>query len=181
MQGLHEMLFKLGLRTYFDSVQLELTGEEQQKFNGELQTDIGFIYGMSIYADTVWQDNTPLITTTDAENLYLGLKNGKVYSVQFMRLDDLLQVFAGVPIIRPQPYTPVNVYHEDFNLKSSFIQNPTGIKDVNVIINMWYVGAKELQELEGRGIVMAIDKHGKTHPAFGEYKHEHAVHTTSNK
>lgn len=176
--NIHETLLHWGVRTYFDSVDIVLSGQNEQKFNGELQTDIGFIYGMSTYADTVWQDNSTLITTTQAQNLYLALKNGKVFSVQYIRMDDMLTVFAGSPIIRPTPYIPVNVYHEDFNLKSSFIQNPTLITGPTLVINMWYIGMKELQELEGRGFVFGMDTTGKipSHPNYGEYKDEHAVH-----
>lgn len=104
-----------------------LNGNLKQSLGGSLQTDIGLIIGFSLDTDTLDAATNAQITTTDATNLYLTVAMGAQMYLQQIRLDKLLQVFAGVPVIQPRPYMPVFIKFTNFNLNDSFYNNPTNI------------------------------------------------------
>jgi len=133
------ILFNLGCPTWVEDVQTTLpaVASAKQQIGNQLPTNIGYIYGLATYTDGVDADNNTLISTTDASNLYLTLQDGPTQFYQQIRLWDLLTVFAGTPVLRPQPYTPVNIPY--FDLSKSFYQNPTGVVDATIRLKLYYI------------------------------------------
>lgn len=138
-----EILFKLGIPTYSTTIYTPLpaTPTLQNKIASQLPKSIGRIYGLQIYADTVTPDNKPLITTTDAQNLYITLKDGVNNFYEEVRLSDMLSEFAGVPTTRPLNYLPVNI-PRTIDLSTSFYLNPTlipGALNKTIALKLWYI------------------------------------------
>lgn len=132
--------------TQFTNIVLTFPTTVQNKLTipDKLQTNIGLIYGISIYTDTVTADNQTLITTTEAALLYLTLKKGSADFIDSTRLDDLLFQFSGVPTLPADKYLPVHI-PAPFSLDQSFISNPTGIvapaapATKAIQLNLWYI------------------------------------------
>lgn len=157
MSSLNTYFFHNCLRTRVEQLKITLDGSQQQIINGELQTDIAVIYGISTYTDGVAYDNSPLISTAQSESLFLNVKRGKVFTVQNLKLSDLNNEFAGSPLIRTEKYTPMIIYREDFVLSASYIANPlligaTGTPP-NIILNFWYVDQEDWETMLGHGMV----------------------------
>ena len=111
----------------------------------QLPTQIGLIYGVSTQCDTVDPNNRTLITTAQAQNLYLTLKDGATEFFEQVRLDDLLYNFAGVPEPSGKRYLDVRI-PGTFDLSTSFFDNPTGILSpapplsaIVIPLTVWYI------------------------------------------
>jgi len=128
-------------------IKLRLDGSNDQILGGTLQTDIGLIFGLSVYADSVDPSNIQLITTTQATQLYLNVITGGKNYIPALRLDDLLNVYAGSPIVQNEIYRKVNIPYWAFDLNTSTISNPTLIGGATggvasgpeVWINLYYI------------------------------------------
>jgi hypothetical protein len=127
MRHIEEWMEKNGIETRTQPLATVLNGNLKQSLGGSLPTDIGLIYGFSLDTDAPDAATNPQITTTDASNLYLTVAMGAQLFLQQIRLDKMLQVFAGVPVIQPRPYMPVFLKFTSFNLNDSFYNNPTAI------------------------------------------------------
>ena len=111
----------------------------------QLPTQIGRVIGLSIYCDTVDPENRNLITTADSQVLYMVFKDGATDFFEFIRLDEMLFNFAGVPAPSGEKMLPVNI-PGGFDLSTSFFLNPTllvspGVPAVPFVIalNVWYI------------------------------------------
>lgn len=139
---IEDMILKWGLTSQTQNIVVALDGTPSQKLGGQLQTDAGLIYGFNIWCDTVDPQGNPLITTTDATNLYLNLKIGATDRIEVLRLDDLLSVYAGAPVGRYGTYKKLIVPWYTISLDKSTIENPTAITGTpppEVWINMYYI------------------------------------------
>ena len=158
---------KYNIPTQFSTIVLSFPTSAQAKLiiPDKLQTNIGLIYGLSIYCDTVTSDNQTLITTTEAGLLYLILKKGSADFIDQIRLDDLLFQFSGVPTLPADKYLPVHV-PAPFSLDQSFIANPTGIVapaapgTKAIQLNLWYINTnmyemmkREIPEMKAAAIL----------------------------
>lgn len=154
-----QMLFKLGIPTYTTTIysSLPVSSEVNIPIAKQLPTQIGRIYGMAIYCDSVTPDNKQLITTTDATNLYLTFKDGATNFFEDLRLTDLLSEFSGVPSPRPNSYLPVNI-PGGFDLSTSFYINPTGIvagaTGKTIALKLWYVSVPTYSTMLKKGMVL---------------------------
>ena len=148
-------IMKMGLVSRTQNIVVALNGQSKQKLGGQLQTDVGLVYGWNIYADTVDPDGDDLISTTDATNLYLTLKIGGQDAVETIRLDDMLSVFAGSPVGRAKEYLELIIPYWALSLDKSNIKNPTLVGSDGslpvVYINMRYLSMDDYQELCERG------------------------------
>lgn len=149
-------IMRMGLVSRTQNIPVVLDGTPEQKLGGQLETDVGLIYGFNLYADTVAPDGAILITTTDATNLYLSVAKGADTTVFPLRLDDLLNNIAGSPLIRANKYLPLIVPYTQFSLDKSFISNPTLIglgltPGPTVFLNFYYLNMDDYQELINRG------------------------------
>jgi len=128
MDSLYSLILKYGLPSYLTNIisPVPVTAQVSIQIAKKLPTQIGRIYGLSIYTDTVAPDASPLITTTDAQVLYLNLVDGATKFYSPVRLDEMNFNFAGVPTPGESPrYMPVNLPR--FDLSTSEFINPTGI------------------------------------------------------
>lgn len=154
-----QMLFKLGIPTYTTTIYSNLPTAAQAEIPiaRQLPTQIGRIYGMATYADSVTPSNAPLITTTDCTNLYLTFKDGATNFFEDLRLTDLLSEFTGVPTTRPQNYLACNI-PGGFDLSTSFYSNPTGIvagaAGKTIALKLWYVSVPTYSTMLKKGLVL---------------------------
>lgn len=142
-------LFRLGVTTMVTDIVTVIPATSNTKFDiGKvLQENIGFIYGLSIYADGVDEQGNTLISTAQAQSIYITFKNGATEFIETIRLDDLLNVFAGTPVVRPQKFTQVNI--PVFDLSKSFYQNPLGLgSGLTIKLKLWYIDKKVAHQLE---------------------------------
>jgi hypothetical protein len=128
MDSLYSLILKYGLPSYVTSIitPVPATAQLQLQIAKKLPTQIGRIYGLSTYTDTIAPDASPLITTTDAQAIYLNLVDGATKFYTPVRLDELNFNFAGVPTPGEAPrYMPVNLPR--FDLSTSEYINPSGV------------------------------------------------------
>jgi hypothetical protein len=141
---MQQLLFKLGIPSYTTTLftPIPATAVQQIQIAKQLPKSIGRIYGLSIYCDTVTPANDALITTTDAQNMYISLKDGTDLFYENVRLDDMLSTFTGVPSTRPQVYLPVSIQNE-VDLSTSYYLNPTGIvagaNAKTIALKLWFI------------------------------------------
>lgn len=128
----------------------------------QLPTQIGRIFGMSVYCDTVTPANQPLITTANATNLYLNLVHGATKFFEVTRLDDLNYnpAVATIAVQALEKWLPVNI-PGDFDLSTSVYFNPTGIVSAvppaaptNIALNLWYISEAAYKTLVKKGMVL---------------------------
>lgn len=149
---------KLGIPTLTTTIYspIPATADNTIKIAVQLPTQIGRIYGLATYADSVTPAGQDLITTTDAQNLYLTLKEGMANFLEDVRLDDLLTSFSGTPVQRPYPYLPVNIPNT-FDLSTSLYANPTnilaGANNKTIALKLWYISIDTYDRLVRTGIL----------------------------
>jgi hypothetical protein len=150
-----QMLFKLGIPTYTTTIYSNIpsTAELNIPIAKQLPTQIGRIYGMAIYADSETPDNKTLISTTDAFNLYMTLKDGATNFFEEVRLTDMLTNFHNVPVTRPTNYLEVNI-PGGFDLSTSYYINPTGIVTGTIALKLWYISVATYSTMMKKGLVL---------------------------
>ena len=156
-----DIIAKAGINTYFTSVTTPVPTAAQTNIQiaKTIPKQIGLIYGISTYTDTVDPGNNPFITTTDASNLYLFLKDGPTEFFERIRLDELIWTFAGFPNINFRRFLPVNIFGT-FDLSTSQYVNPTGIVSAAppaaptvIRLNMWFISTASTAELMRKGFI----------------------------
>lgn len=144
-----DKLFSLGVATYMTDVitLIPVTAQTTFQIGKILQQDIGYIYGISSYADSTDETGTALPSTTQMQNLWFQAINGSTLFMQNWRMDDLLNVFAGTPEVRNAHYRRVSIPRFDLS-KSQFV-NPTGINsgagNINIHLKLWYIKQADWQ------------------------------------
>jgi hypothetical protein len=153
-------LFKLGIPYYRQSIITNISTQLQAEIPlpKQMPTDVGRIFGLSVYTDTFDPFNNPLISSTQAQNLYLKLKDGSTDFLTPVRLDDLVFNFGGRPEPSGMKYLPVNEPGQ-FDLSTSSYINPTGIvsaglKPSSICLNLWYINKQSYYRLIEKGIVL---------------------------
>lgn len=156
---LKDTLFEYGIDTYLMSLQtvLPTTAENQIPIAKQIPQQVGLIYGLGIYTDGFTPANQPLITSTDAENIFLTFKDGPTEFFQPMRLDALIFKSSGFPLTSAEQYFPVNI-SGNFDLSTSFYANPTGVVSTddetkNIMLNLWYISTESYLFLMKQGVV----------------------------
>lgn len=123
---LQTYLLQYGLASYRVTlfISIPTTPEAEIPLPKQMPQNIGRIFGLSTYADTVTPANSTLITTSESQLLYFTFKDAATEFFINVRFDDLLYNFAGVPTPSGQKFLPVNLPGQ-FDLSNSFISNPT--------------------------------------------------------
>ena len=154
-----DTLLEYGIDSYRMSIlsPIPTTAEQQIPIAKQIPQQVGLIFGMSIYTDTITPAAQPLITTADAENLYLTFKDGPTDFLQPVRLDEMNYNFVGVPNVNPQLYLPVNI-QGNFDLSTSFYSNPSLIFSIapavtTIMLNLWYISTESYLFLIKQGVV----------------------------
>lgn len=135
-----DKLFQLGVTTFMTDVitPIPTPGQTTFQIGKVLSEDIGYIYGISSYADTVDELGISLPSTTQMQNLWFGGQNGSTQFIQYMRMDDFLNVFSGTPEVRDSHYRRVSIPY--FDISKSEFKNPTNIAGpINIHLKMWYI------------------------------------------
>ena len=147
---MEKLLFQLGIGTWVMDIvtAFPATAQSQITIGKTLPTNIGFIYGITSYADGVDALNQPLPSTNHSTQIYLTLQNGSTIFFEKVRLSDFQNDFAGVPNSRIQKFTPVLI--PSFDLSKSYFDNPSGVVSVNVRMKFWYIQASDLPKLESK-------------------------------
>jgi len=125
-------------------------GSSSFEIGKNFPTDMGFIYGLACYADGVDSANNPLITTTQAQNMYLCAKDGATEFITDLRLSDMLNEFAGSPVVRPEKYMPINI--PSFDLSKSVYKNPLLFAGTNITIRLkvWYIQTRDWDKIKDK-------------------------------
>lgn len=156
MKGLEQVLFRLGIPTYIQSIYVDFPLAAQPVINlpKQLPTQIGWCYGISTDTQGVTPDNTTLITTVEADALYLVFKAGASEFQKSIRMQKL--IFAANV---EQRYLPINIPYT-VSLDQSYLQNPTGIVSAvgankQAKIDLWYIDKKSYITLRKSGYLLA--------------------------
>jgi hypothetical protein len=125
---IEDIITRAGIATYITKLvsEIPVNNTTEIPLPKQIPQQIGLIYGLFLYADTVALSKNPLITSADAQNLYLVLKDGPTEFFETVRLDDLLNTMVGVPLTRNEMHYKCNI-PGNFDLSASFYQNPSGI------------------------------------------------------
>lgn len=152
---IQSMLFRWGITTWQQDIITMLPNTPSTNFQvgKNLPTDVGFIYGLSTYADSQDSDGNQLITTTQAMGIYLSLVNGASTFFNQIRLDDLLNVYAGSPVVKPNQFMPVNL--PIFDLSKSNYFNPftysSAVVTTVIHLKLWYIQKSQFDFLVSKG------------------------------
>lgn len=144
---IEEILFKLGIPTYMESVYTTLTAKAVIRLPKQMPTQIGWIYGLSVYCDGVTPTGETLITTAQSEDLYMVLKAGQTDFIESYRVSQLnISAQNGNDI----QYCPVNI-PAAISLDQSFWQNPLLITGAEIMLNIYYIDQKSFDVLVAGG------------------------------
>jgi hypothetical protein len=192
---LEDFFFRMGIPTYCNDVVTNIPQQvtnEIKPIQNIMQSDIGYIYGMSVYADRTDPIGNIMITTTQAQNLYLQLRNGSISFGQYIALDDMLSTYAGSPVIREKKYLPFNIPGtyadhgkgapgQHFDISQSSYLNPTGIVSaatgppIVIRLKFWYVPTVGATMLAKHGFF--DPDHPRHHPHGHRASAAHPAHT----
>lgn len=136
---MEKFLFRMGIASWVTDIITPLPTNPSASFQigKTLPTNVGLIYGMSTFADGLDPEGSTLISTTQAQGLYFTFQDGPTQFIETIRLDDLLNTFAGTPVLRPQKYTPFNI--PEFDLSKSFFSNPNLYVTSVIHLKIWYI------------------------------------------
>lgn len=155
-------LTSYGLNTYRTTIftPIPSTPEAKIALPKQMPENIGRIFGLSIYADTVTPTGSLLPTTTQAQNLYMTFKDAATDFYENIRLDDMLFNFAGVPTPSGIKFLWVNLPGQ-FDLSTSFFSNPTLIVSaappatpINIGLTLHYISTESNRRLLEAGIIL---------------------------
>jgi len=129
--------------TRVTTIQLTLTSIQSVKFDGNLPTNIGTIYGMSTHVIGRGPANEVLITLADSFALYIVFRTGTDNVIDHLRLCDLLYMPSltateASAAVTDRKYLPVHINGHELDLTTSSIENPTGISSGEIVIWLWY-------------------------------------------
>jgi hypothetical protein len=182
----HEWLLKHGCKTRVLQIKTVLNAQNSQNLGSQLQTNVGLIFGLSVYADGIDFANQTLITSNQAYSLFLNLVHGDKEIIQQFRLVDLLNQVNGSPLDRSAKYTEFIIKAEDLQLDISQYLNPlliggaASLATPAVVLNLWYINRYDRMMLQNNGILLEIDrlsekpthKHGWTSFYTGATHHD---------
>lgn len=149
---LKDTLFEYAIDIYMMSIYTTMVAENQVIISKQIPQQVGLIYGLSIYTDGVTPTNDALITSVNAESLFLTFKDGPTEFFQPLRLDQLIFKSSGFPNIDAEQYYPINI-NGNFDLSTSFYANPLAIAAGKVMLNLHYISTESFLYLMNNKIV----------------------------
>lgn len=159
-KSMMDTLFQWGITSYVLGIETSISTANQRNIPiaKQIEQPVGLIFGFSIQTDTVTPANDPLITTANAENLYLNLKDGNAEFFMPVRLDQMIFNFSGFPNTNEDRFMRVNI-KGNFDLSTSYYSNPTGIVSVEdeittILLQMWYISTESYLFLIEKGVVV---------------------------
>lgn len=151
-----EILFKTGVPTYVTNIitPIPTTAQRAIPIAKTIPQQIGLIYGLAQYTDTVDPNNVNLITFANAQELYLNFKDGPTEFFQTVRLDSMVYTLAGFPDQNEERYLKVNI-PGNFDMSTSSYLNPGGITAAetatNIMLQLWFISTESYIWLMKRG------------------------------
>jgi len=119
--------------TFFTSIEVRLDGTALIEFGAKMPTQIFFVYGAVTYLGGVTTQSRNIIVPGNELNLYTTFKMGSNDRIERIRLDDL--VFG---INSEEKYLKLYIPGA-INLQQSFLENPTLLNNLSVLIGLWYL------------------------------------------
>lgn len=151
---IEEMLLCNGIPIYQQTffTDLPATAMQQNPIAQTLPTQIGYIYGLSLYTDTVGPTNQTLININDCRNMYLQLNWKGSKFMDSIRLSDLCyDVIPFGTALCPEPrYKRVSIPY-NFSMDQSYYLNPKNVVSKTVALNLWYITRSDYNKLITRG------------------------------
>lgn len=153
---MQEILFKTGVPSYVTNIitPIPTTAQRAIPIAKNIPQQVGLIYGLATYTDTVDPNNVNLITFANAQELYLNLKDGPTEFFQTVRLDALIFPLAGFPNQNPDTYMKVNI-PGNFDMSTSNYLNPGGITAeaaaTNIMLQLWFISTESYIWLMKKG------------------------------
>ena len=140
-------------------VQVPTTATTEIIIGKILPTQIGWIYGLSVYTDGKDAKNRDLPTTANAANLWLNFKQDATDFFQGIRFSEMNYAATGQQPNDNQRYLPVGI-PGTIDLSQSTILNPTGITGANLYlsINMWYIGINGYNTMIKANLIKPLGK-----------------------
>jgi len=141
-------LLEMGVSTWATDIitQLPVPATENFEIGKTLPENVGFIYGISIYADSLDPVGNTLISTTQAQGMYINIRDGATTFFPAMKLSDFLSEVAGSPIVRAEKFVPVNI--KAFDLSTSSYSNPNLFTGAFIRLKLWYIQKGEWQRVK---------------------------------
>lgn len=163
-----DLLFAHSIPSYNLNIETTMQASVQFPLGGNLPTNIGCIYGASVYTDGVNFSNNDLITTNDAFNMYVNFRMSTDDMIEQLRLSDLVNFVAGSPVTtRPYPFTQVLIPNR-IDLTKSYYLNPTligpGGNNKTVVLKLWYISVGSWKYLNELGLIKDEGKMINTNP-----------------
>lgn len=155
---MQELLLKTGIPSYVTNIisPIPTTNQLQIPIAKTIPQQIGYIYGITFLTDTEDPNDDTMITFAQAQQLFLVFKDGPTEFFQQIRLDQAVLPLAGFPNLNNRPYLPVNI-PGNFDLSTSYFQNPTGIVSVDTIttifMQLWFISTESYKFLMDKGYI----------------------------
>lgn len=150
MHSILNQMFRLGIPTYVQSIFSTVAATPSIDIAKQMPTQIGWIYGLSIYVDGVSPDNFALITLADAQSLFLLLKQGKENIVEVLRLDEFL--FTSTQNIGcDERFYRINIWADNLSFDQSKYLNPTNIASGVIMLQLHYISIEDRDYLRSIG------------------------------
>lgn len=152
-----DFLVKYNIPTYLTQIKTTLPSTAQSSVNigKNMPTNVGLIYGIFIYADSVVPDDASqnLISVSESESIYMSLKVGMTLYVENLRLDHLIYYnTAATAVNNTTRYMPVNIPY-NIELDKSYYLNPSGTVDKTILLNLLYIDKVGLALLQKNGVL----------------------------
>jgi len=126
---------------------------QQIAVGSKMPTDVGFIFGLSVFANSVSPGGSTLLTFAQTGTVYLQLKRGSNNVLNQVRLDQYVVNTADATRSNyAQPYVETYL-PADISLDQSLYFNPTGVLNSSVMLNFWYVNTETTKALLSLGLV----------------------------
>lgn len=138
--------------------QIPAAATPQLRIAAKLPTQIGLIYGLSIDAETVGPQNQTLITTANANVLYMTLFQGSSAFILDMRLSNLIfNNSPGTTSANNSARYLEQVIPGTFSLDQSYYSNPAALTAGTIKLNLWYITRQNVNFLVKKKVFLPID------------------------
>lgn len=152
--NIQQWLLQLGIPSYRVSINTTVVNQAKIEIAESMPNQIGWIYGLSVYTDSVTPENVAQITMANSRALYLNLKDAATDFFETIRLDELnyQSNAVGVPANNNERYTPVGI-PGSIDLSQSYYFNPTIITSGVIMLNLWYISDRSYSQLVNGKII----------------------------
>ncbi len=143
MDNLHSWFTRNGILTFKTqyTVDLPSAAKAQVQLTGNIPTNIGFLFGISVLCGGTAPDAaSTLPTIVQCRQLYLTLKLGTEDQYENLRLDNLVMIDpTAAPTWKDsKQYFPITG-PDKYDMKKSYVSNPASLTSIALIFDLWYI------------------------------------------